>query len=102
MTIATPARLYKYRDFSVNTLRMLTHAEVFYASPSAFNDPLDSNPTIEVDIDVPALEHLLKKMLSSRLPIDRARLTIRDHQYMATELGNPKRKRPPATITSVG
>jgi hypothetical protein len=93
MTVAPPARLYKYRDFSVNTLRMLTEDEVFYASPSVFNDPLDSSPTIEVDIDISALQRLLEKMLVSRSPIERVRLTIDEHRYMATELGNPEKNK---------
>lgn len=91
MTVAPPTHLYKYCDFSVNTLRMLTAAEVFYASPTVFNDLLDSSPAIEVDIDVSALERLLAKMVASRLPLERVRLTIDQHQYLATELGAPER-----------
>jgi len=91
MTVAPPARVYKYRDFSVNTLRMLTEDEVFYASPSVFNDPLDSSPTIEVDVDAPALQCLLEKMLVSRSSLERVRMTINNHRYMATELGNSEK-----------
>jgi hypothetical protein len=93
MTVVPPARLYKYRDFSVNTLRLLTEAEVFLCKPIrlSFNDPLDSSPAIEVDIDVPVLKQLRAKMLASLLPIERARMTISEPYYTATELGEPEK-----------
>jgi hypothetical protein len=58
-----PKRLYKYRSFNVNSLRSLTEAETYYSNPRAFNDPLDCDPPIEVDVDRASLEHLCYKML---------------------------------------
>jgi len=89
-----PRRLYKYRGFTVNTLRMLSEAEVFFASPSLFNDPLDCNPTLEVDVDVPTLEGLLYKMVSKTRTAQEARRVIENHQYMASELGDYKESKP--------
>lgn len=45
----TPVKLYKYRKFDVNTLRMLTKHETFYSDPGKFNDPMDCNSTFTVD-----------------------------------------------------
>lgn len=60
---APPARLYKYRAFNLNTLRMLTEAEIYYASPRSFNDPLDCNPSIKADIELKLLDELCRQML---------------------------------------
>ena len=53
-----PRKLYKYRAFNVFSLRSLTEAELHYADPTQFNDPLDCDPTIEVDISRTQLERL--------------------------------------------
>jgi hypothetical protein len=83
-----PKRLYKYRSFNVNTLRLLSEAEVYYASPSSFNDPLDSNPTIQIDVERPTLEKLLYAMLLSSVGKDEALKQIGNHRYMSTEHGD--------------
>ncbi|CAG0978158.1 hypothetical protein RHDC4_01707 [Rhodocyclaceae bacterium] len=85
-----PRRLYKYRAFNVNTLRLLNQAEVFYADPTEFNDPLDSNPTIHVDTDIPSLEKLLYKMLLETEGKEHAQKQIGNHRYMSTEYGDYK------------
>lgn len=61
--LTPPKKLYKYRTFSVNTLRLLTEAEIYYAPPAQLNDPLDCKPTIEDDTDRESLEKLYYKML---------------------------------------
>jgi hypothetical protein len=58
-----PAKLYKYRVFNVNTLRLLTESKVYYANPGSFNDPLDCKPTISVDVERSVLECLYYKFL---------------------------------------
>lgn len=85
-----PRHLYKYREFNVNTLRLLDFAEVYYADPRSFNDPLDSNPTIQVDTDLASLERLLYQMLSATQGKDVARKTMSNHRYMSTEYGDYK------------
>lgn len=67
-----PAKLYKYRPFHVNTLRAMTEAEIFYAWPATFNDPLDCDPTLEVDIGRASLEQLLIAMLQRHMRKDEA------------------------------
>lgn len=81
----TPRRLYKYRAFGVNTLRALTRAEVFYANPSRFNDPLDCNPTIRLDIDGKALEHLCYKFLVDAEGKNEAIQQINNYRHLSTE-----------------
>ncbi|WP_072389383.1 DUF2971 domain-containing protein [Hyphomicrobium sp. CS1BSMeth3] len=61
-----PKRLYKYRAFSNRVLDMLVADELYYANPSDFNDPLDSRPSLEADLDVDALESLLKRLVEAR------------------------------------
>jgi hypothetical protein len=46
-----PPRPLKYRSFGTYTLRIVSEAEVFFAKPSMFNDPLDCNPTVSVDVE---------------------------------------------------
>lgn len=83
-----PAKLYKYRPFSVRALRALTEAEIYYAKPNSFNDPLDCDPTIEVDIGRASLEKLLFKMRSRRYERDEAAERIGYLRYMSTEYGD--------------
>ena len=85
-----PKHLYKYCGFNVNTLRLLSEAEVYYASPSSFNDPLDSNPTIQIDVDRSDLEKVLYAMLVSSAGKDEALKQIDNHRYMSTEYGDYK------------
>ena len=46
-----PKKLFKYRAFNVDTLRLFSFWEVYYADPAKFNDPLDCCPTIQIDVD---------------------------------------------------
>lgn len=86
----TPRRLYKYRTFNVHTLRLLSDAEVYYASPRHFNDPLDCDPTIEIDVDRTALEKLCFRMLADAEGKERALQTIGELRYASTEYGDYK------------
>ncbi|MBW6528512.1 DUF2971 domain-containing protein [Sphingomonas sp. RHCKR7] len=83
-----PDKVYKYKPFGVNTLRAITEAEVFYAKPSTFNDPLDCDPTIDVDIDRRHLERLLYRMIVKRKNEDEARSEIGRLRYYASEHGD--------------
>lgn len=82
-----PLRLYKYRAFNVNSLRLLSEAEVYYADPKSFNDPLDCNPTLHIDTDRDALEKLAFSMLKSTRGIVKAHERLNHHRYMSTEYG---------------
>lgn len=95
-----PKSLYKYRSFSIRTLRLLALAEIYYSDPTDFNDPLDCNPTIEIDLERPDLVKLFARMRNARLrragkTSEEARATARDDYdqifYNATEDGHPDR-----------
>ena len=83
-----PKALYKYRAFNVNTLRMLSEAEIYYADPTRFNDPLDSNPALQIDVDVPQLEDLLHRMIFQRYGQHRADQEVNMHRLCASRYGN--------------
>ncbi|WP_374372449.1 DUF2971 domain-containing protein [Dongia sp.] len=61
-----PQRLYKYRAFNNLTLDLLVVDHTFFADPSTFNDPLDTQPHLEVDIENVDLKEVLSKMVSER------------------------------------
>lgn len=61
-----PKRLYKYRDFSHRTLAMVISDKLYYADPSTFNDPLDTQPSLETDLDVAELEKVLRNFVERR------------------------------------
>lgn len=62
-----PRRLYKYRGFSNLTLESLVADQVWYANPSTFNDPLDTQPTLNADLDVQQLEKALSRLVENRV-----------------------------------
>jgi hypothetical protein len=86
--LPTPENLYKYRTFNVHTLRMLTDAEVYYANPEKFNDPLDCRPTIRMDTELPHLEKLCYKMCLTINGKDPAVKKIKECRYMSTQFGD--------------
>jgi len=61
-SLPADVKLYKYRSFNLFTLRMLTNAIVYFSDPADFNDPLDCNPEVSVDLDIYSLENILLKM----------------------------------------
>ena len=54
-----PRRLYKYRDLTARTLDMVVGDKLHFADPSTFNDPLDTRPSVEADVDNSELERIL-------------------------------------------
>ncbi|EPA3164447.1 DUF2971 domain-containing protein [Yersinia enterocolitica] len=64
MTQNIPARLYKYKNFSVDSLDLLVSDSLYFADPTTFNDPLDCNPSVQNDIDdVDILNAILHKLV---------------------------------------
>jgi hypothetical protein len=61
-----PQKLYKYCPFNVFSLRAINEAEIFHASRRQFNDPLDCNPTLDLDIGTKDAIRLLARMLELR------------------------------------
>lgn len=62
-----PERVYKYRAFSHLSLEMLVEDRLYFADPSTFNDPLDTKPRLDPDIDAPALERILEQLFVQRV-----------------------------------
>lgn len=84
----SPKKLYKYRSFGVNSLRLLSEAEAFYANPRSFNDPLDCDPSIQTDTDLVLLEKLCFKILIDVYGREKAIKEMKNERYMSTECGD--------------
>lgn len=62
-----PNRLYKYRAFSGRSLANLVEDQIYFADPSTFNDPLDTKPTLETDLESDELELMLSQLVEQRV-----------------------------------
>ena len=58
-----PTRLYKYRDLTARTLDMVVGDRLHFADPSTFNDPLDTRPSLDDDVDKSELGRILKILI---------------------------------------
>lgn len=67
-----PRRLYKYKAFTPLSLELLLADQVFFADPSTFNDPLDTRPRLEADLDNAELQSLLVRLAEARLALELA------------------------------
>lgn len=47
----TPERLFKYCSLTARTLGMIVADNLFFADPRTFNDPLDTRPSLEYDVN---------------------------------------------------
>lgn len=65
-----PQRLYKYRTFSAQSLDSLLHDTVYYADPTTFNDPLDTQPSLKVDLPVEDMERVLRRLVEDRVTLE--------------------------------
>jgi len=62
-----PKRVYKYRHFSDQSLECLIEDKLFFADPSTFNDPLDTKPSLDVDLAAADLEDMLRTLVERRV-----------------------------------
>jgi len=62
-----PKRIYKYRAFSDLSLETLVQDLLFFADPSTFNDPLDAQPTLDIDLSAVELERILRVLVERRI-----------------------------------
>ena len=62
-----PSRLYKYRHFDDLALESLVLDMLYFADPSKFNDPLDTRPSLEVDVEEEDLKAILKTLVEQRV-----------------------------------
>ena len=58
-----PTRLYKYRDLTARTLEMVVGDQLHFADPSTFNDPLDTRPSLDDDVDESELGRILRILI---------------------------------------
>ena len=61
-----PERLYKYREFNAQTLEMIVSDNLYYADPSTFNDPMDSRPSLDADLEEDELIETLMTLVEQR------------------------------------
>lgn len=61
-----PPKLYKYLRLSVRTLTMLVNDDLYFADPNTWNDPLDTRPSVEPDIDDVELERIARLLFQRR------------------------------------
>ena len=66
MEYKLPKRLFKYRALTNRTLDMIVSDQVYFADPSTFNDPLDTSPSVELDVDSDTLEMVLRRLAKRR------------------------------------
>ena len=62
----SPRRLYKYREFNVCNFNALVRDQLWFADPKSFNDPLDTQPSLDVDVDESALKGILSALIERR------------------------------------
>ena len=58
-----PTRLYKYRALTARTLDMVVGDQLHFADPRTFNDPLDTRPSLEADVDESELGRILRTLI---------------------------------------
>ena len=61
-----PRRLYKYRELSARTLDMIVADNLYFADPSTFNDPLDTRPSLKIDLEEDELERVVRMLAEQR------------------------------------
>ena len=62
----TPRRLYKYRELSARTLDMIVGDNLYFADPSTFNDPLDTRPSLKIDLEEDELQRVVRILAEQR------------------------------------
>ena len=65
-----PTRLYKYRALTARTLDMVVGDRLHFADPSTFNDPLDTRPSLDVDVDGSELGGILRILIERSTAAD--------------------------------
>jgi hypothetical protein len=88
-----PKTIFRYQHFSVTTVESLCHDTLYFANPTAFNDPLDCHPTIDADSDIDTLRNLLFELVKRRVEaesvavLNKVHLTSRKAAAHAKRLG---------------
>lgn len=58
---------HEIRLLKKRPLDALIAGQMFFADPSTFNDPLDTRPTLDTDIDADALAAILTRLVEQRV-----------------------------------
>ena len=61
-----PERLYKYLALNARTLDMVVGDRLHFADPRTFNDPLDSRPSLQNDVNGVELARILWMLIEQR------------------------------------
>lgn len=61
---------YRYMRANLETLTLLYDDALYFSTPDLFNDPFDSNPTLELDVDTEILDKIYRELLISRIISD--------------------------------
>lgn len=81
-----PTKLYKYREFNVNSLQLLCDGQCYYADPLSFNDPLDCKPELDNDLRPKDVEVLYLRLLEkNQVNEQKARNALQHIRYMSEE-----------------
>lgn len=67
MSSSQPKKVYRYQRLSATTIESLCSDKLFFARPTAFNDPHDCKPTVESDSDGNTLRTVLAKLITRRV-----------------------------------
>lgn len=88
ITRKLPRKLYKYRSFDVNSLRLLSKGEIYYANPRSFNDPLDCDPSVQADTGRVSIERLYLRILDEKHGKETALKMMRSERDNSRQYGD--------------
>lgn len=63
----TPSTFYRYRGFSAATMDLLCGDQLYFSSPSDFNDPFDCQPEVVGDSDLVTLRALYRELVNRQV-----------------------------------
>jgi hypothetical protein len=67
VSVLIPERIYRYQSFNALSLDALCHDQVYFSDPSAFNDPLDCQPSVKCDSDIVTLRDVFHGLIKKRV-----------------------------------
>jgi len=67
MSAGQPKKIYRYQSISARTIESLCNDTLYFADPTAFNDPLDCKPTVVSDSDNATLRMILAELIKRRV-----------------------------------
>ncbi len=94
-----PIRLYRYRPLNGITIESLCLDELYFSSPTDFNDPFDCKPVLEPDSDLQTLQKVLYELIRRRVSSETenalllAKVTKSDATEHANQIGQQEASR---------